>query len=153
VASGKEMTPIGNEGGHVIDVAISSDNKYLVASAWGKSVQTKLPDGRTRISSEKNHPICVWELPTGELKSQQNLPDGGAGPVAISSDSSLFAAAVGEPERRIRIWDLATGKEIGTISSYPGIVRSLTFSVGGDRLLTGMEDGTILVWDWRRTKQ
>jgi WD40 repeat protein len=153
VASGKEMTPVPNEGSHVIDVAISGDNKYLVASAWGKSVETKLPDGRTRYSSEKNHPICVWELATGKLKRRHNLPEGGAGPVAISPDSTLFAAAANEPERRIRIWDFVADKEIGNIAEFPGTVRSLAFTSDGERLVTGMEDGTILVWDWRRTKQ
>src|SRR5262249_35939859 len=56
VETGKEVALIQQEGSHVIDVEISPDSKFLIASAWGKQIQTKLPDGRTRFSSEKNHP-------------------------------------------------------------------------------------------------
>ena len=73
--------------------------------------------------------------------------------MAFSPDSKLYAVAAGDPEHRVRVWDVAGDKEVGTIKGYPGVVRSLAFSANGSRLMTGMDDGTVLVWDWKLTKQ
>jgi len=125
----------------------------LLASTWGKSVRTMLPDGRTRISSKKQHPVCVWDLTTGKMHFCQILANGGAGPVAFSPDNKLFAASAGEPESRIRICDLATNKEISSVKGFNGLVRSMAFSANSEKLFTGMEDGTVLVWDWKVLKR
>jgi WD40 repeat protein len=146
-ATGKDLRQIANEGSHVASLTISPDGKMLLASAWGKPVQTKLPDGRTRISSEKNHPVCLWDLSTGKMLKQILLPDGGAGPVAFSADGKLFATATDKPERRIRLWDTVKGEEVGTITGFRSVVRSLAFSTDGKRLISGMDDTTALVWD------
>jgi len=147
VATGKDLFQIPNEGSHVTSVAISPDSRLLLASAWGKSITTKLPDGRMRSSSAKNHPICLWELATLQMRKKVMLPDGGAGPVAFSPDNKLFAAATGEPDCRIRIWDMANGNEVGVIQGYRGRVSSLAFAPDSKRLISGMDDTTALVWD------
>jgi WD40 repeat protein len=152
VATGKELRLIPNEGSNVVSLAISPDEKYLLTSAWGKGVQTKLPDGRTQFSSQQNQPICLWELSTGKLLKKVNLPEGGAGPVAFSLDGKRFAAATDRPDRRIRLWDVATGEEIGGIEGFRGAVRSLAFLPGGKRLISGMEDSSALVWDLTRKR-
>jgi WD40 repeat protein len=147
VATGKDLLQIANEGSHVMSLAISPDSRMLLASAWGKTVQTKLADGTTRISSAKNHPICLWELASGQLRKQLILPGGGAGPVAFSPDGKYFAIATGEPDRRIRWWDAATGKELGVIQGFRGTVHALAFTPDGRRLISGMDDTTALVWE------
>src|SRR5262249_5251755 len=82
------------------------------------------------------------------------LPDGGAGPVAFSPDGKSFAVATGEPDRRIRVWDVSSEKEAASIQGYRGEVRSLAFSPDGTRLITGMRDTSVLVWGLksRRTR-
>jgi RNA polymerase sigma factor (sigma-70 family) len=149
LTTGKEVRQIAGEGGYVIAHAVSPDGRWLLASAWGKPIETKLPDGRTRHSAAKNHPICLWELSTGKLHKQVLLPGGGAGPVAFSADCKLFAAATSEPDRRIRVWDLASGEEIGVIQGFRHNVRCLAFTPDGKRLISGMDDTTALVWDWK----
>src|SRR5579883_301079 len=46
----------------------------------------------------------------------------------------------------VRLWEVATGKEICAQRRY-GEVSSVAFLPGGRGLLTGLVDGTILVWD------
>jgi RNA polymerase sigma factor (sigma-70 family) len=147
VATGKDLRQIPNEGSHVIALAVSPDSKLLLASAWGKPVQTKLPDGRVRSSSAKNHPVCLWELASGKRLQQILLPEGGAGPVAFSADGTRFATATDRPAASIRLWEVTTGREVGTIQRFRGPVRALAFSPDGKRLISGMEDTTALVWD------
>jgi RNA polymerase sigma factor (sigma-70 family) len=146
VASGKETGTIANEGSTVISMAVSSDSELLLASAWGKPVETKLTDGRTRSSAGENHPVCVWDLASGKLLKRVVLPAGGVGPVAFSPDGKLFAAAANEPNR-IVLWAVAGGKEVRVITGFRRSVRSLAFLPDGKHLVSGMDDTTALVWD------
>jgi WD40 repeat protein len=147
VATGKDLRQVHDEGSGVIGLAISPNSQLLLASALGKEIQTKLPDGRTHISYSKDHPICLWELATGKLRKQVHMPEGGAGPVAFSPDGKLFVAATNGPEGCIRFWRVASGDEVSTIKGFRSSVRSLAFSPDGKRLSTGMDDTTALVWD------
>jgi WD40 repeat protein len=147
VGTGKELRKIPSDGGHIISMAISPNGKLLLASAWGKPVQTKLADGRTRFSAAKDPPICLWDLSTGERIRQIMLTEGGAGPICFSPDGKVFATGTEKPHGKIRLWDLATGKERLTIDGFGGAARSLAFSPDGKRLISGMSDTTALVWD------
>ena len=55
--------------------------------------------------------------------------------------------AVMKPDRRIRVWDVSSEKEAASIRGYRGEVRSLPFSPDGNRLISGMDDTSVLVWD------
>ena len=69
---------------------------------------------------------------------------------AFSPDDRLFGVASGDS---IRLWETATWREIGSIStganSFLGRVLSISFSPDGRTLATGQSDSTILLWDTR----
>src|SRR5262249_19707421 len=50
VETGKELRTIETGLRNVKSLAVSPDGKRLLAGGWGASIQTKLPDGMTRIS-------------------------------------------------------------------------------------------------------
>jgi WD40 repeat protein len=150
VASGKELRKIAGDGGDLIALAVSPDGKWLLASAWGKPVQTRLADGRINSSTEKNHTVRLWELATGKEVRTIVLPEGGAGPVAFSADGGSFAMGTWNPGGRIRLWEAATGQELPAIEGFRGRADSLAFSPDGTILVSGMNDSTALVWDWTR---
>ena len=47
----------------------------------------------------------------------------------------------------IRLWEVATGKNIATFWGHPTDVQDLAFSPDGTLLASGSYDGTILLWD------
>jgi WD40 repeat protein len=145
-SNGREVRQIPTDTGRVMSMAVSPDSGVLLVSAGGKPVETKLADGRVNTSTAKNHSICLWELSSGKLMRQIQLPDGGAGPVAFSRDGKTFAAAVSEPKPSIRRWDLKTGEELPVITDFDVQVSALSFSPDGRRLVAGMRDTTALVW-------
>ncbi len=149
-ATGKEVRKFPIDSGLVLNLALSPDSKLLLASAWGKPVKTKLPDGRTRISSAKNHTVTWWDLATGKRLGQIVLPEGGVGPVAFAPDGKSFALASTELAGAIRVVELATGREVRKIERIGGVVRSLAFLPDGKRLVSGMADSTALIWDLTR---
>jgi len=53
----------------------------------------------------------------------------------------------GSYDTTAKVWDLATGKEIRTLTGHTLGIRCLQFDDA--RLITGSLDGTVRVWDWR----
>jgi WD40 repeat protein len=50
---------------------------------------------------------------------------------------------------RIHLYEVATGQETRTIDTPPLRSRSLAFTPDGQRLVTGMADASVLIWDVR----
>jgi WD40 repeat protein len=147
VVTGKELRSFPSEGSSQIGMAISPDSKIMVATAYGKYVETKLPNGSTQSTVPKNHSVTWWDLATGKVHKQILLPEQGVGPVAFSPDVQMFAVASSQPSSRIRLMETATGREVRRIDGFHGVVRSLAFMPDGKRLVSGMDDSSALVWD------
>jgi WD40 repeat protein len=65
--------------------------------------------------------------------------------LALSPDGRTLAAACFD--RTVRLWDVATGTEMGGLNGHRDIVTAVAFSPDGKSLASGSCDGTILVWD------
>lgn len=64
---------------------------------------------------------------------------------AISPDGTLFASA--GQDRKLKLWDAATGVELASIDAHVAPVRACCFSPDGTRLATAATDGTLKLWD------
>jgi Anaphase-promoting complex subunit 4 WD40 domain len=119
------------------------------------------PDDRT-IAIERSSATTIWELATNTKRqtldsSKLPLDDPGsmrftmlgtaafAMTLAYSPDGRLLARA-GE-DRKIRLWDVWTGKEVGSFEGHRGALVSASFAPEGNRLVTASTDTTALVWD------
>src|SRR5262249_48878825 len=92
-STGKELRSFPSESSSLIGFAISPDSKVLLVSAWGQPVQIKRPDGTRQSSSPNTHPVTWWNLETGEVRKQIELPEEQPGPIAFAPDGKLFAVA------------------------------------------------------------
>jgi WD40 repeat protein len=147
VETGKELRTIKTEQRNMDHLAVSPDGKRLLATGWGKSIQTRLPDGRMRMSTAKEHPLALYDLDTGKCLHRIELPGETSGPVAFSADGKTFAAAIDKPAGAIRFWETATGAERLSIGGFRGRVHAFAFTPDGKRLISAMDDTSALVWD------
>jgi WD40 repeat protein len=64
--------------------------------------------------------------------------------VAFSPDGTLVAATEGA---EVRLWDVATGKTVRTLTGHSAPAIALAFAPDGRRLATGSRDRSIALWD------
>jgi WD40 repeat protein len=91
--------------------------------------------------------VTLWDTAFGNAGVTINgrVWAGGAHAVAFSPDARRIATTTrGEA---IHVYETATGKEVLQFASPDRRVASMTFSPDGNRLATGMDDGTVMLWD------
>ncbi len=65
--------------------------------------------------------------------------------VAFSADGRFLATVSQDTD--VKLWDVATGQEIGTLTGHGQPVNAVAFSPDGSRLATAGNDGFIILWD------
>ena len=65
--------------------------------------------------------------------------------VAFSPDSRTVAGAT--TDKLVKLWDVATGKDLNTLTGHAQRVTAVAFSPDGKSLASGSQDRTIRLWD------
>jgi glucose repression regulatory protein TUP1 len=112
-------------------------------------------DGRHVVSGSGDKSARIWDIETGACVFDlqvEDLVEGDAGPVdagltsvAFSPDGRLFAA--GSLDAIVRLWDTATGVQLGRFAGHSDSVYSVAFSPDGKTLCSGSLDRSIRAWD------
>jgi mono/diheme cytochrome c family protein len=71
--------------------------------------------------------------------------------IAFAPDGSK-AASAGD-DRTVRLWDVATGRELRRFEGHGDEVNAVAFVPDGKRLLTGSRDRTVRLWDAHNARE
>jgi WD40 repeat protein/tRNA A-37 threonylcarbamoyl transferase component Bud32 len=115
------------------------------------------PDGRLLLSGSNDKTARLWDLATGkEVRRFEGHPENIL-TVAFSPDGRRALTAGGGGLRKegkwqatdfsIRLWDVATGREIRRLLGHTKEVWSATFTPDGRGVLSGSADTTVRLWD------
>jgi len=133
VADGAQARRLGGMAERVHDIAYSPDGKWM-ATASGDPGQ---------FGS-----VQLWIAePGGGGKLARDLLEttDSAFAVAFSPDGTKLAAA--GADRAVRVWDVATGKDLAVIEDHADWIFDVAWSPDGKRLATASRDKTSKVFD------
>jgi len=170
--TGKRLHILDEHTKPVVSVAFSQDGETIATSSedysiklWdvasGRTLQTLLghvlfafsPDSRTIATGLRDGSVVkLWDVVSGkEVLNLRGQPDPqGTSPrfdlvVAFSRDSRTIATVSGDGA--VKLWDVASGRELGALISPAGQITSIGFSVDGNTIVTGGIDKTVSIWE------
>ena len=119
-----------------------------------KSAALAFSPDNTLLANGNNDGIVLWNiLPTG-LQERIKIPNSKRGfdeALLFSPDGKILLDATGLTGKDIiRLWDVDTGRDLGTLSGHTWRIQTLNFSHDGKTLASGSDDGTVLLWDWEK---
>ena len=102
------------------------------------------------LTTGQDRKITYWDLreanPIRSIDTNKNLKKGDeCFGLMVSHDQKMFAT--GGSEQIVKLWDVATGNLIGEGNGHSGCIKSLAFSWDDKQLVSGGEDGNILLWN------
>ncbi|HEX4610177.1 MAG TPA: sigma-70 family RNA polymerase sigma factor [Urbifossiella sp.] len=113
------------------------------------------PDGRLLATGGIDRKARLWETATGRemlaLEGHERSVTG----VGFTPDGRVLVSVDGGPEsvywkgygpQSVRFWDVATGRELARLGGHAVNATSLAITPDGTRVLTGLDDGSTLIW-------
>ncbi len=125
VATGKELTRVGDELDEVLAADISPDQAWVALGGPSRLVRGFSTKNGELIYSMKKHTDWVTAL-------------------AFSSDGSKLAS--GDRAGNVLVWEAATGEPVFTLNGHKGAVTALTFWSESGLLASASEDGSVKLW-------
>ncbi|MHC1769227.1 MAG: WD40 repeat domain-containing protein [Verrucomicrobiia bacterium] len=109
-------------------VAFSPDRRFFATGG--------LHDGR----------LVLWDMATHMARPFGRVARNGMQELAFSPDSQRLVFGEMGPPGAVKLWDVATGREVATLPGKFGFTNHILFSPDGNTLLAATIEGEVLLW-------
>jgi WD40 repeat protein len=175
-AAGIEIRPVGAGRGATLGdrkpdvLAFSADDELLVSASrngpitvWsvrGREIVTKIDDGAehlvidsaNRLIATSDRQVTVYSLPEGKELTSGSVPDD-SGSIILSAallpDEELLACGISS---KVYLWSVRERCVDAVLIGHPWPVYQLAVSADGKYLVSGGNDGTMILWDLPRRR-
>jgi WD40 repeat protein/serine/threonine protein kinase len=149
VATGQEVYKLGPHNRSVTGLAFSRDCRLLVSASggwtFGSDIDVQNPRKLPYDRPTDVEDLKVWDMTTGQELLSLSLPRKTKA-LALRPDGKVVAA--GFEDKTVRLYEIATGKEIRVLRGHAALPREAAWSPDGSRLVTaGTIDDGIKLWD------
>lgn len=134
---------------HLLDVATGRELTTLTGSTSTVTALTFSPNNKMLFSGEANGTVRVWDAHTGE-KIIDDFTELDTAITALAFSPSFRFLAIADEIGNIQLFDFAKRSKIEKFTSHTRKITVLIFSENEPTLISGSEDGTILLWDIRK---
>ncbi len=157
---------------YVYDVSFSPNGEQVASAAWDGTARlwdattgrpTGLPlkhetgivnsvaysrDGRRLATGERYRGVRLWDVASQKTTRDSGFDPadlGEGGRVSLNPSETLLAA--GCIDGTVRLWDVASGREVARLKGHDKYATDVAFHPDGSLLATTGRDGTVRLWD------
>ena len=135
VSNGSEIATLYGHTAGVSSVTFNPDGTLLASGSWDETIKFwRVTDGKEIMTLQQGHSEAVMSVAFS--------PDG----MLLASGSGNSSPISGSMDNIIKLWDVATGRELMTLQGHVDLVDSIMFSPDGTLLASGSWDETIKLW-------
>jgi len=102
-------------------------------------------DATRMVSVGQDRSLSFWDLM--EDRALQVVPGAHAQECTCAALSPLGVLATGSKDQSVKLWDFETGALLAAEHAHCEAVRAVAFSRDGSTLVSGGDDGIVMVWD------
>jgi WD40 repeat protein len=128
---------------HLCDLETGKLGERLPHSEQARAVDFS-PDG-LRLAATYHDGVAVLDARTLQMQRHLTVERGRVLAAAFSPDGQYVAT--GGTDAVVRLWSLASAKEVATFRGHRQDVLSLAFSPDGAQLVSSSQDETVKLWD------
>ncbi len=115
------------------------------------------PDSKLLAAKDSNG-IVLFDVTPNEITYRTSLTpkdNSGSGRLLLFSPDAkiLLESRSSGQNHNIRLWDVESKTEIGSITGHVNYIQTMTFSHDGKILASSASNGAVLLWDWEKIEE
>ena len=124
------------------------ENKHVIALVFSPD-GTHLASVSKNISGNIKTTVRLWDTTSNDkpiiFRNILRQQTGWTNVLAFSPDGKILAS--GSTDKKVRLWNTATGRLLGRLTGHVNGIAALTFSPDGTTLASASTDGAVLFWN------